>query len=283
MRIERRIAGVRAFVQAARRAGRTVGLVPTMGALHRGHEALLRRSCGDNEATVVSVFVNPTQFGPHEDFAAYPRDLERDGLIAQRVGVDLLFAPEAEEMYPRGFSTTVTVEGVSEGLCGAARPGHFCGVATVVCKLLNIVQPDRAYFGEKDYQQLQVIRRMARDLDMPVDIVPVPTVREGDGLAMSSRNAYLSPAERRVAPRLYQALQAGARVVADGGTGAAGVAAARAILDTEPLIGVQYLVAVDRETLCDRSGQGGPLVLAAAVMLGQTRLIDNIIVNGESK
>jgi pantoate--beta-alanine ligase len=283
MRIEKRTGGVRAFVQAARRAGRSVGLVPTMGALHAGHQALLQRSCGDNDATIVSVFVNPTQFGPGEDFAAYPRDSERDGLIAQRLGADLIFAPEPDEMYPEGFSTAVTVEGISAGLCGRERPGHFRGVATVVCKLLNIVQPDRAYFGEKDYQQLQVIRRMVGDLDMPVDIVPVPTVRESDGLAMSSRNAYLSPAEREVAPRLYQALQAGAQVVTAGGTGAAGVAAARAMLDTEPRIRVQYLEAVDPQTLQDKSGEGLPLVLALAVHLGNTRLIDNIIINHESR
>ena len=254
-----------------------------MGALHEGHQALLRRSGGDNDTTIVSVFVNPIQFGFGEDFAAYPRDPERDGLIAQRLGVDLIFAPEPDEMYPADFGTAVTVADVSEGLCGRERAGHFRGVATVVCKLLNIVQPDRAYFGEKDYQQLQVIRRMTRDLDMPVDIVPVPTVREPDGLAMSSRNAYLSPAEREVAPRLYQALQAGAQVVAAGGVGAAGVAAARALLDTEPHLRVQYLEAVDPQTLQDKSDAGLPLVLAAAVRLGRTRLIDNVIINGERR
>jgi len=283
MRIEKRIAGVRAFVQAARRTGKSVGLVPTMGALHEGHAALIRRSCGDNDATVVSVFVNPTQFGPQEDLASYPRDLESDGLLAQRLGVDLVFAPEVAEMYPAGASTVVTVGGVSEGLCGAQRPGHFQGVATVVCKLLNIVQPDRAYFGEKDYQQLQVLRRMVRDLDLPADVVPVPTVREADGLALSSRNVYLSPDERGLAPRLYQALQTGARVVAAGGTGAEGVAAARAALQAEPAFRIQYLVAVDPQTLCDRSHEGKPLVLAAAAHLGRTRLIDNITINGEAK
>ena len=283
MRIEKRIVGVRAFVQAARREGKSVGLVPTMGALHEGHEALMRRSCGDNDATVVSVFVNPTQFGPQEDFTAYPRDLERDLRRAQRLGVELVFAPDVAEMYPQGASTTVTVAGVSEGLCGHFRPGHFTGVATVVAKLLSIVQPDRAYFGEKDYQQLQVIRRMVTDLAMPVHIVPVPTVREADGLAMSSRNAFLSPAERRAAPRLYQALQQGTKVVAGGGTGGEAVAAARAVLDAEPLIRVQYLVAVDPQTLQDKSEQGRPLVLAAAVYLGKTRLIDNITINGETR
>ncbi|MBU0606302.1 MAG: pantoate--beta-alanine ligase, partial [Armatimonadetes bacterium] len=240
-------------------------------------------SCTENDVTIVSVFVNPTQFGPAEDFAAYPRDLERDAAIAEGHGVDLIFAPEPREMYAPDASTTVTVAGVSERLCGEFRPGHFVGVATVVCKLLNIVQPDRAYFGQKDYQQLQVIRRMVRDLDIPVDVVPVPTFREPDGLALSSRNAYLSPDERRVAPRLYEALQAGAQVARAGGTGAEAVAAVRALLDTEPLLGVQYLVAVDPDTLRDKSDEGCPLVLAAATHLGRTRLIDNIIINGESE
>jgi pantoate--beta-alanine ligase len=282
MRIEKRIASVRAFVQAARRQGRSVGLVPTMGAFHEGHLALIRRSCGDNDATVVSIFVNPTQFGPTEDFAAYPRDLDRDARLAADIGAALIFAPEPEEMYAGNFSTWVTVEEISEDLCGRMRPGHFRGVATVVCKLLNIMQPDRAYFGEKDYQQLQVIRRMVRDLDLPLDIVSVPTVREPDGLAMSSRNAYLTELGRRAAPRLYQALEAGAQVVADGGTGAEGVAAAREVLDTEPLLRVQYLAAVDPETLADKSTGQSPLVLAAAVSVGKTRLIDNIIIDSEA-
>lgn len=283
MRIEKRITSVRAFVQAARRQNKSVGLVPTMGAFHEGHLALIRRSCGDNDATIVSLFVNPTQFGPAEDFAAYPRDLDRDALLAANTGAALIFTPEPEEMYAADFSTWVTVEGVSEGLCGRVRPGHFRGVATVVCKLFNIVQPDRAYFGEKDYQQLQVIRRMVRDLDLPLDVVPVATVREPDGLALSSRNAYLKPEERRTAPRLYEALQAGAQVVATGGTGAEGVAAARRVLDTEPLLRVQYLAAVDPQTQADKSAGQRPLVLAAAVYVGKIRLIDNIIINGESK
>ncbi len=283
MRIEKRINETREFVRTARRTGQAVGLVPTMGALHAGHESLIQQSCTENDVTVVSVFVNPTQFGPTEDFAAYPRDLERDAAIAQRHGVDLIFAPEPAEMYAPDASTAITVTGVSEGLCGESRPGHFVGVATVVCKLLNIVQPDRAYFGQKDYQQLQVIRRMVRDLDMPVNIVAAPTFREPDGLAMSSRNAYLTPEERQVAPRLHEALQAGAQVARAGGTGAEAVAAARTLLDTEPLLGVQYLVAVDPGTLQDKSDEGCPLVLAVATYLGRTRLIDNIIVNGETE
>jgi pantoate--beta-alanine ligase len=281
MRVEKRIQGVRAFVQSARRQNKSVGLVPTMGAFHEGHLSLIRRSCGDNDATVVSIFVNPTQFGPGEDFAAYPRDLERDLVLAERTGATFIFTPEPDDMYARDFSTWITVDGVSECLCGQYRPGHFQGVATVVCKLFNIVQPDHAYFGEKDYQQLQVIRRMVRDLDIPLDIVSVPTVREPDGLAMSSRHAYLSPAERAAAPALYRALQAGAVVVAAGGTGAQGVAAAQQALDTEALLRVQYLAAVDPETLADKNAGTRPLLLAAAALLGKTRLIDNILINGE--
>lgn len=276
MRIEKTIAGVRAFVQAARREGRSVGLVPTMGALHEGHLSLMRRSVADNDHTVVSLFVNPTQFGPQEDLAKYPRDLNGDARRTQEVGVGLLFAPEAETMYPAGACTWVTVDNLTTGLCGAARPGHFRGVATIVCKLLNIVQPDRAYFGQKDYQQLQVIRRMVRDLDIPVEISGLPTVREADGLALSSRNAYLTPEQRAAAPRLYQALQAGAEVARAGGTGAQAVARVREILATEPLLQPQYLEAVDPEELTDKSGAGKPLVLAAAVYCGATRLIDNI-------
>lgn len=276
MRIEKRIAGVRAFIQAARREGKSVGLVPTMGALHEGHLSLIRRSCNDNDVTIVSIFVNPTQFGPQEDFTAYPRDLERDAVLAEQQGVSVVFAPEPREMYADDFSTWVNVEQVSEGLCGEHRPGHFRGVTTVVCKLFNIVQPDRAYFGEKDYQQLQVIRRMVRDLDIPVTVVPVPTYREADGLALSSRNAYLSAEERQAAPRLYEALKAGAAVVAHGGTGAEALAATQAILQAEPLIKPQYLVAVSPETLQDRSHDTKPLLLAAAIYIGKTRLIDNI-------
>ncbi len=282
MRIEKRIVGVRAFVQAARREGHSIGFVPTMGAFHEGHLALMRRSKADNDVTIVSIFVNPTQFGPQEDFASYPRDLAGDALQAQQLGVDLIFAPAVEEMYPEGYNTWITVEGgLTSGLCGRYRPGHFRGVTTIVGKLFNIVQPDRAYFGEKDYQQLQVIRRMTRDLNMPITIIAVPTVREADGLAMSSRNAYLSPQERAVAPRLYEALQAGAQIVKNGGTGAQALAVAEEMLAKEPLIRIQYLEAVDPETLADKKEGSAPLVLAAAIFLGKTRLIDNVIVENE--
>lgn len=276
MRIERKAGGVRAFVQAARRDQRTVGLVPTMGALHEGHLALIQRSVLDNKVTVASIFVNPTQFGPAEDFNAYPRDLERDAALAHQAGVGLIFAPEPEDMYAPDHSTWVQVKDLTSGLCGKMRPDHFRGVATVVAKLFNLVLPDRAYFGEKDYQQLQVIRRLVRDLNFPLQVVGVPTVREADGLALSSRNAYLSPAERRAAPWIYEALQQGAQRVREGGTGAEGVAVARAMIEQQPLLRIQYLQAVAPETLADRSLEGGPLVLVAAVYAGRTRLIDNL-------
>jgi pantoate--beta-alanine ligase len=279
MRVERTVMGVRAFVTAARRQGRSVGLVPTMGAFHEGHLALMRRSCQDNHLTVVSIFVNPTQFGPQEDFSAYPRTLEQDAVMAEQIGVSLIFVPEVGEMYAPDFSTWIEVERVSEGLCGACRPGHFRGVATVVNKLLNIVQPDHAYFGEKDYQQLQVIRRMVRDLDMPVEVISVPTVREADGLALSSRNQYLKREERRVAPRLHAALREGAQLAESGATGSEAAAAVRERLAREPGIEVQYVAAVDPDTLAEKTTEGRPLVLVAAIHIGQTRLIDNIRVD----
>jgi pantoate--beta-alanine ligase len=278
MRVERTVNGVRAFVQAVRRDQRTVGLVPTMGALHQGHLALIQRSVLDNDVTVVSVFVNPTQFGPTEDYQAYPRDLDRDAALAHQADVGLIFAPEAEGIYAPDHRSWIEVEGLTQGLCGKTRPGHFRGVATVVAKLLNIVMPDRAYFGEKDYQQLQIIRQFVRDLDFPLQVIGVPTVREADGLALSSRNNYLSPAERQAAPSIYKALQAGAQRIREGGSGAEGVAIARELIQQEPLLRIQYLQAVDPETLADRSQQGKPLVLAAAVYAGDTRLIDNLLV-----
>jgi len=203
-------AQVRAAVAAARSEGRVIGLVPTMGALHAGHLALVERSVAECGFTVVSVFVNPTQFGPGEDLERYPRTLQADVQLCQQAGADLVFAPSADEMYAADAATTVHVARLTEGLCGAFRPGHFDGVTTVVCKLLNIAQPDRAYFGEKDYQQLVVVRRMVADLDLPVEVISVPTVREADGLAMSSRNRYLTPEQRAVAPALHRALLAGA-------------------------------------------------------------------------
>jgi pantoate--beta-alanine ligase len=280
MRIETEISKVRAFLHRARRNQACVGFVPTMGALHEGHLSLIRRSVMDTDVTVVSVFVNPTQFGPQEDFEAYPRLLREDAIAAEGAGAHLIFAPTTEGMYAPDASTFVTVEGITEGLCGRFRPGHFRGVTTVVTKLFNIIQPDRAYFGLKDYQQMAVIKRMTRDLNLPVEIVGVPTVREADGLAMSSRNAYLSPADRAVAPALYAALQEGAQALHDG----ASVQQARDVtaqaIAQVPQMRVQYLEAVHPETLEPAEYDRPPVMLAAAVFLGETRLIDNIIVDG---
>ncbi len=280
MRIADRIVEIRSAVQRARGNGSTVGLVPTMGALHAGHVSLIERAAAVDDFVVVSVFVNPTQFGPAEDFDAYPRRLQEDASIAAEHGAHLVFAPTVEEMYPAGASTFVEVEGLTANLCGAFRPGHFRGVTTVVGKLFNIVAPDRAYFGEKDYQQMLVIRKMARDMHMPVEVVACPTVREADGLAMSSRNSYLSAEQRAAAPALRRGLVAGEQVVKQGGTGSEAVQAVIGQIATEPILKVQYVEAVDPETLARPDHSGPPMLLAAAVFAGDTRLIDNIVVEG---
>jgi pantoate--beta-alanine ligase len=246
-----------------------------MGAFHAGHVSLMQRARADEDAVVVSLFVNPIQFAPGEDFEAYPRDFERDALLAREAGVDLIFAPPVEEMYPHESLTTVKVRCLTEGLCGAYREGHFDGVTTVCAKLFGIVQPDRAYFGEKDYQQLAVVRRMVADLNLPLTVVGVPTLREPDGLAMSSRNQYLSESERAVAPTLHQALLAGAEAARAGATGPEVEAAVRGKLAEQPLLAPQYVVAVAPETLAPVTS-GLPMVLAAAVHLGRARLIDNV-------
>ena len=266
----------REAVAAARAEGQVIGLVPTMGALHDGHRALVDVSVADCDFTVVSIFVNPTQFGPGEDLDKYPRTLEADAQVCEQAGADLIFAPEASEMYDASGNTTVHVAGVTEGLCGAFRPGHFDGVTTVVCKLLDIVTPDRAYFGEKDYQQLVVIRTMAADLDLPVEIVGVPTVREADGLALSSRNQYLSDEQRAAAPALRQALLAGAEAAERGANGSEVERIVGERLAQEPLFRAQYISAVHPETLVLRKGEGTPMTIAAAAFMGNTRLIDNI-------
>jgi pantoate--beta-alanine ligase len=271
------VAALRARVAEWRRAGERIGLVPTMGALHQGHRALMQAARRANRRVVVSIFVNPKQFGPREDFATYPRPEAADRAVLQEEGVDVAFLPSVEAMYPAGFATTVSVAGISEGLCGAHRPGHFDGVATVVAKLLLQTAPDAAYFGEKDYQQLMVVRRLALDLDIPVEIVGVPTVREPDGLALSSRNVYLSPGERRIAPLLYRTLNDIAAVIA------AGKETIEAALDQggAALSGsgfrVEYLELRDAATLAPVTGAvARPARLLAAVHLGRTRLIDNI-------
>jgi len=262
-----------AWSLAARARGERIAFVPTMGALHEGHVTLLREAREHGQRVVLSIFVNPTQFGPNEDLARYPRDLEGDLAKAAGPGTDVAYVPEARDVYPSGYQTTVEVPELARGLCGPFRPGHFAGVATVVCKLFNVVRPDVALFGEKDYQQLAIVRRMVIDLDMGIEIVGVPTVREADGLAMSSRNAYLSPAERARALSISRALGA-ARAAAVGGArdGVAIVAGARAALDVDR---IDYVELVDAETLRSTTDLSRPTVLAVAAFIGRTRLIDN--------
>ena len=256
----------------------TWGLVPTMGYLHEGHLSLVRRARAENDHVAVSIFVNPTQFGPHEDLDRYPRDLNRDLSLLEPLGVDLVLAPPVEEMYPPGFQTKVVVEDVARPLEGAARPGHFVGVATIVCKLFNIFQPDRAYFGQKDAQQVVVIRRMARDLDFDLEIVVCPTVRESDGLAMSSRNMYLSPKERRAATVLFRALSAAqAAWQAGERDGERLRQRMRAVLTSEPLARPDYVSIADPDTLVELDQVGERALASLAVRIGATRLIDNLI------
>uniref|UniRef100_UPI00002194AE Pantoate-beta-alanine ligase n=1 Tax=Thermus thermophilus TaxID=274 RepID=UPI00002194AE len=254
-----------------------VGFVPTMGYLHRGHLALVERARRENPFVVASVFVNPLQFGPGEDYHRYPRDLERDRALLQEAGVDLLFAPGVEEMYPEGFATRVQVEGPLTALWeGAVRPGHFQGVATVVARLFLLVQPQRAYFGEKDYQQLLVVRRMVRDLGFPVEVVGVPTVREEDGLALSSRNVYLSPETRKKAPVLYRALLAMREVAGQGGSVAEALRAGEEALRAVPEFRKDYLAIVHPETLLPLSDWVAGARGIVAGRFPEARLIDNL-------
>lgn len=274
--ILRSIAELRRTVNGWRKDGATVGLVPTMGALHDGHLSLVRRAREQCAKAVVSIFVNPTQFGPNEDFNRYPRDLQGDATKLATVGADAIFAPEVVEMYPPGAATTVTVSGLTEGLCGPFRPGHFQGVATIVTKLLLQCLPDAAFFGEKDYQQLQVIKQLARDLDVPSRIEPVATYRESDGLALSSRNAYLKPAERALAPLVYKVLTAVAAEMKSGGSATAATARGKQELLKAGFARIDYLDVVDATTLKPAERLSGPARVAAAAFLGQTRLIDNV-------
>jgi pantoate--beta-alanine ligase len=260
-----------------KRRGLSAGLVPTMGCLHRGHLSLVRVARSECDRVVMSIFVNPLQFGPQEDFAAYPRDADRDLALAREEGVDFVFAPTGDSMYPEGFNTCVEVGGVlTEKLCARSRPGHFRGVTTVVMKLFQIVQPSRAYFGQKDAQQVLVIRKMAADLNLPLEIVSCPIVREVDGLALSSRNAYLSPLEREAALALPRSLEAGRELILRGERRTERVQ--REILDvlTNPSIRVDYVEVCDGQALSALAELQGPVLLAAAVWVGKTRLIDNI-------
>jgi pantoate--beta-alanine ligase len=271
------VAELRAKVADARREGKKIGLVPTMGALHEGHWSLVQASKAECGFTVVSIFVNPMQFGPKEDFAKYPRTLDADlNLLAG--AADAVFSPAAEEMYPQGFATAVEVAGPAEPLEGALRPGHFRGVATVVLKLFNMVQPDVAYFGQKDFQQTVVIRRMTADLDVPVEVRVCPIVRESDGLAMSSRNRYLSPAARRRALVLSQSLHAAEKMVAEGCRDAKAIAARmREIIETAADSRIDYIAIVDPDTLQPVETLTGRTLAALAVKIENTRLIDNCL------
>ncbi|MBV9848690.1 MAG: pantoate--beta-alanine ligase [Armatimonadetes bacterium] len=270
------IAPLRAALAEARQAGKSIGLAPTMGAFHEGHLTLIRRARAENDAVLVTLFVNPTQFNDIEDFVSYPRHPERDAPTAEAEGADFLFTPSPDEMYPKGFDTVVVARGLSERLEGASRPGHFQGVATVVAKLLNIAGADRAYFGEKDWQQLQVIRRLTADLNIPTEIVGVPTVREADGLAMSSRNVLLTAEQRRAATVLASALD-NAQAIADTGVQDAYQIAAwlRQTIEVQPLARVDYAVVVDPETLQEVDSIENGALAAVAARFGKVRLIDN--------
>ncbi len=256
----------------------TVGFIPTMGYLHEGHLELVRQAKAANDVSIVSIFVNPTQFGPKEDFAKYPRDTERDLAMLKTIGTDYVFMPTPEEMYPAGFSTWIEVNQVTERLEGTARPGHFRGVATVVAKLFNIVQPTRAYFGQKDAQQCAVIKKMVKDLDMPLELVIVPTVRENDGLAMSSRNVYLTPEMRRQAPVLYKSLQLARKLWKQGEKDAAIIKAKMTdLIRKQPLADIEYIDIADADTLEELKLMNAPVLISMVVRFGTTRLLDNII------
>ena len=278
----KKISELRKILSQARREGKTIGFVPTMGALHEGHFSLIRAARQETDFLVTSIFVNPTQFAPSEDFAQYPRDLEGDLKKAEEIGVDLVFAPSADKMYPQGFATYVWQERLTERMCGLSRPGFFRGVATVVTKLFNIVGPCVAYFGQKDYQQSVVVRRMVRDLNMEVEIRVLPTVRQSDGLAMSSRNKHLSESERQEALCLYQALKEAEALVAAGERKSEKIIEKmREIVAGAPSARIDYMVVVDPENLEDIETIEGEVLVALAVWIGKTRLIDNMLISPE--
>lgn len=279
MKIVSTVEEVRAEVKKWRENGLSVGLVPTMGYLHEGHKSLIDKAVEQNDKVVVSVFVNPIQFGPTEDLATYPRDLERDSVLCENAGAALIFHPEKEDMYFDDFCTYIDMENLTKGLCGKTRPTHFRGVCTVVGKLFNIVEPDRAYFGQKDAQQLAVIRRMVRDLNFNLEIIGCPIVREEDGLAKSSRNTYLSPEERKAATILHKGLVKGEEMVRGGEKNVTVVVnAIREIIDSEPLAKIDYVEMVDFDNIQPIETIEGSVLTAVAVYIGKTRLIDNFIV-----
>jgi len=279
MRILRTIKQMSAFSRNARLRGKSIGFVPTMGALHEGHLSLIRQAVRDNDLAVVSIFVNPAQFGPKEDLKIYPRNLARDARSCRIEGVDAIFYPEARQIYPKNYKTYVTVEGLGNHLCGSSRPGHFRGVATVVAKLFNIVQPSVAYFGQKDAQQSAIIKRMAEDLNMPLEVKILPTVREAGGLALSSRNSYLSAKERIEAVILSRSLSFAEYLVKNGLKDADRVVSAmKQLIRKKSRAKIDYISIVDRETLMPLKKISGSCLIVLAAWIGKTRLIDNTVV-----
>ncbi len=279
IKIAKTVEEVRKYVNKWRKNGETVGLVPTMGYLHAGHQSLIKRSVEDNDRTVVSVFVNPIQFGPNEDLESYPRDMERDSLLCETTGADLIFNPDPSEMYKDGFVSFVDMNGLTNHLCGLSRPVHFRGVCTVCTKLFNIVGPDKAYFGQKDAQQLAVIKRMVKDLNMPLEIVGCPIVRESDGLAMSSRNTYMNVEERNAALILSKSIKLGKELVENGERNAEVVISKMTeLLESEPMADVEYVEVVDNLTMESIKEIDGEILVAIAVKINnKVRLIDNFI------
>lgn len=280
IKIVKTVAEVRALVKSAKKAGKTVGLVPTMGYLHEGHKSLIDRAVSENDFVVVSDFVNPTQFGPNEDFESYPRDINKDAELCEMAGADVIFNPEPEEMYHNQL-TGVTMSEITKHLCGASRPTHFNGVCQVVAKLFNIVTPDRAYFGEKDAQQLMVIRKMVEDLNFDIEIVGCPIIREDNGLAKSSRNTYLNGEERQAALCLNRSLKKARKLIEDGEKDADVIRKViREEIEKEPLARIDYVEVVDLNTLAPTDKISGGILTAIAVYIGKTRLIDNFIIEG---
>ena len=279
IKIARTVEEARNAVAAWKKEGLRVGLVPTMGYLHEGHESLMQQAVKDNDKVVVSIFVNPTQFGPNEDLDSYPRDMEHDLERCKARGVALVFTPEAEMMYPSGSATTISVGGLTDGLCGRSRPTHFQGVATVVCKLFNIIKPDSSYFGQKDAQQLAVIKRMASDLNMTVEVIGCPIVREPDGLAKSSRNVYLTPEGRVAALVLNRSVRLAESMAQTGERSAQVIAMAmQALFDAEPLVKVDYIEIVDALTMQPVQTLKKETLVAVAAHVGKSRLLDNTVV-----
>jgi len=279
MKIFNRIDEIKSYLRQKQKEDRTIGFVPTMGYLHEGHLSLIRRAKDENDIAIVSIFVNPTQFGPNEDYETYPRDLDRDVRLAEEAGASVIFAPEVKEMYPDGYKTFIEVTDLSETLCGASRPGHFRGAATVVMKLLNIVRPDKAYFGQKDAQQAVIMQRMVRDLNHDTEIVVCPIIREKDGLAMSSRNVYLNDEERKQAVVLSKSLNMAADLISKGERDAGKIKEAiTAMIKEKDLAVIDYVSIVNYETMKDLDKISGKVLVALAVKFGKTRLIDNIIV-----